>query len=112
MSRRNERKFRRIEVSLNARWSGDGGNNEAHIINLGLGGCFVTGSSHIPVGEETYLDVQMVDGNWLSLPIKTVYALFDRGIGVKFGYLSREQSEAVTRTIDYYIETTEGSKQY
>jgi Tfp pilus assembly protein PilZ len=105
MTKRNERKFRRVDVSLNAKWNGDTSKAEAHVVNLGLGGCFVTGPSQIPIGEDAFLDVQLLNGRWVSLPVKTIYALFDRGIGVKFGYLSKEQADDILKTIDYFLES-------
>jgi hypothetical protein len=68
-------------------------------MNLGLGGCFVLGSSEREVGETFQLQIDLGDEGWLDASATTLYHSIN-GSAVTFLNLSQDAFGQIQRTVD------------
>jgi hypothetical protein len=102
MSYPEQRRYKRYQVSLHAKWTSSLRNEKARISSLGLGGCFVETAILPFVGEIIYLDFNLPDGTQLYLKGIIVYILHNIGFGMDFGQLLPEQATAINQLVTSY----------
>jgi len=85
------RTYERIARSLPVRWEGLMGRHEARLEDLSLGGCFVTTSSRMDLGEIVELEIRKASGDWLPLRGQVISYQPAVGFGVEFDSLTEEE---------------------
>ena len=91
----NRRKDNRTLRNLRARWSGNSGQQEARIGDIGLGGCYVDSMSRVQVGETIELDVELPSGEWLPLRGQVTSCQEAVGFGIQFSSLTDSEKAAL-----------------
>jgi hypothetical protein len=98
----NKRKFRRYFLNLEASWKGTftHHNVNSRITNLGLGGCFLECKEYPAIGDNIQITIVYNNGQ-LLLPGEVKYLMPERGIGIKFGFLKKEQILQLIWLVNY-----------
>ena len=91
----------RMEVSLEAVWSGSGGNRPARITDLSEGGCFVDTTGGSFIGEQLTLRIVLPDGSSLELAGEVAHEQLPVGFGLRFSNLTDEQREQLHAFINH-----------
>ena len=89
----------RFEVCLDAVWDGKSGNYIARVTDLSEGGCYVDTLGDAHVGEILRFKLQMPSGEWLELTGEVAHETPPLGFGLRFVYLSDDQSEKLRSLI-------------
>ena len=89
------RTYERIARSLPVRWEGLMGRHEARLEDLSLGGCFVTTSSRMDLGEIVALEIRKPSGDWLPLRGQVISYQPAVGFGVEFDSLTEEEESTL-----------------
>lgn len=96
---RNRRTDDRVSLNLSARWTGLSGLHEAHVVDVSLGGCFVTTLGRVDVGEVVALEIKLPSGEWLQLRGQVCSYQERIGYGVEFPFLTGEEEQALRELI-------------
>lgn len=93
------RKEERLEVCLDAVWDGKSGNYIARVTDLSEGGCYVDTLGEAHVGEILSFKLQLPAGEYLQLTGEVAHETPPLGFGMRFVYLSDEQTEKLRSII-------------
>ena len=95
----NRRTGDRVSLNLSARWTGLTGRHEARVVDVSLGGCFVTTLGRVDVGEIVVVEIELPSGEWLPLRGQ-VCAYQERiGFGVEFPFLTGDEEQTLRELI-------------
>lgn len=75
---------RRFQVRLPARWELASAVHSGVVINVSRGGCFVQTQTEEPDDAPMRLEIQLSDGEWVSLRGEVAYYLPTEGFGLQF----------------------------
>jgi hypothetical protein len=89
----------RVSLNLSARWTGLTGQHEAHVVDVSLGGCFVTTLGRVDVGEIVALEIKLPSGEWLQLRGQVCSYQERIGYGVEFPFLTAEEEQTLRQLI-------------
>jgi hypothetical protein len=85
----------RYDISLTARWQASASNQNSRIGDLSVGGCYVDSILEVVEGETLRLDIQLPNGEWLSLEGVVVHQSRRLGFGVRFVNLDESQRHKI-----------------
>jgi len=94
------RSTRRLNVSLDAVWDGDGERHSARVTDLSEGGCYLDTVGEVLVGEIVAFRVLLPDDDWLYLEGEVRHHRHKFGFGVQFVDLNSEQTERLLRLLE------------
>jgi len=89
----------RVSLNLSARWTGLTGRHEAHVVDVSLGGCFVTTLGRVDVGEIVALEIKLPSGEWLQLRGQVCSYQERIGYGVEFPFLTAEEEQTLRQLV-------------
>jgi hypothetical protein len=96
MSYQEKRRYRRFIWNFEVTWIGSAKPIKAQTSNLSLGGCFIECSTQSPTNNTVTINVKLPQsGGLLHLDGEVVHRIPGRGFGVKFGFLNKEQVDAL-----------------
>jgi hypothetical protein len=96
-----KREDARVSLKLELRWEGRAGSNLASTADIGRGGCFITSTQLVPVGDRLMFEVKTPTGRWMRLFGEVIYHLPDAGFGVRFKLLTAVDRETLELLLDY-----------
>ncbi len=85
--------------SLEIRWEGMSGKNNARFGDLSMGGCYVNSPAQPTLGEYIRLEMHLPAGTWLPLQGEVVHQHTAAGFGVRFTYMSEEARSFITMLV-------------
>ncbi|HEY8228551.1 MAG TPA: PilZ domain-containing protein [Pyrinomonadaceae bacterium] len=91
----------RASTNLPTRWVGmnDGGAHDAHISDIGLGGCFVNTAPRVNIDEIITLEIQLPSGDWLPLRGEVMSLKPGVGFGLNFTFLTDDEVIALRQFV-------------
>lgn len=98
------RNAQRVEVNLPTTWEGVLERQEATITSLSLNGCFVLSGGSVKPGELLRLEVQLPEGNSLTIWAEVVDQAFEIGFAARFMPGADEDQHRLLRFIQSALE--------
>ncbi len=99
MTNDDRRKANRGTIILEATWEGDAGRHGARVSDMSMGGCYLDTIGQVEVGEILNINVQLPEGEWITLRGTVAHLHPNLGFGIRFDDLSDDQRKLVTRLI-------------